>query len=327
MEQAQHGAWATLPLAVAILFAAWKRQILPALFVGVLSGAVILSNGNPLGAFVDTLAINIPTKALGDCGNVWIIVFCVSIGGLLALIRKLGGTRAIGECLLRRAMTVESRQLASALMGVAIFFDDYACCVIAGKAFRPVTDSQRIAPERLAYVVDATWAPGSSLAPVSTWVGMQIGLIGAQWKGHNAPSALISSSPYLFYSLFSLAFIFITVVMQRNFGPMLVAEWRARGRAAGERPAFPAGAHHAEPAAAEGGTVWALVFPIGAFVAVLLVGLWLNGHNPSLSAGDAMAGAEPSVVVLWCSFRRPPWLWRWGFRAAAWISRWRSRPG
>ncbi|MFR5132876.1 MAG: hypothetical protein ACLTDP_09990 [Terrisporobacter sp.] len=42
---------------------------------------------------------------------------------------------------------------------------------------RPVTDKMKISRERLAFVIDATAAPVAGLAIISTWIGLEVGLV------------------------------------------------------------------------------------------------------------------------------------------------------
>ena len=63
------------------------------------------------------------------------------------------------------------------------FFDDYANSLIIGPMMRPVTDKMKISRERLAFVIDATAAPVAGIAIISTWIGLEVGLIG---DGFNA---------------------------------------------------------------------------------------------------------------------------------------------
>jgi len=123
------------------------------------------------------------------------------------------------------------------IVGLLIFFDDYADCLIAGYTFMPLMDKYRVSREKFSFIVDATAAPIASVAPLSSWVGFELGLIGDYftaadvWEEDNIPGDYISfikTIPYRFYPLFMLWFMFFTLFLSFDFGPMLTAEKRAK---------------------------------------------------------------------------------------------------
>ena len=79
-----------------------------------------------------------------------------------------------------------SGQFVTWLLGVLIFFDDYANTLIVGNTMRPITDRLRISREKLAYIVDSTAAPVVSIALITTWIGYEVSLIdeALQGRGH-----------------------------------------------------------------------------------------------------------------------------------------------
>jgi Na+/H+ antiporter NhaC len=307
--QTTYGTVALIPPLLAIALAIWKRQVIVALLLGIWSGATIINNYNPITGLLDTCSKYIVEKSLADAWNVGIIVFCLAIGGMVGVIGKMGGTKAIAEAIVKRARSVKSTQLASALMGVAIFFDDYANSMIVGNTMRPITDKQRISREKLAYIVDSTAAPVSSMAPVSTWIAMELGLIagGLASVGIKGNSLIVffQSIPFRFYSIFTLALVFMLILMQRDYGPMYKAETRARKT--GEiyaKNSNPMISKDKDILPDEGvkGSVWYAIIPIGSFIAITIFGLWYNGYEPDKSIRDAFGDADASVVLTWAAF-------------------------
>ncbi len=161
------GLLSLLPPLIAIVLAFISKQVLLSLFVGVLSGAIITNSWNPFIGFLRTID-TIIVKSLANEWNAAIIIFTLTIGGMIAIVGKMGGTRAIAESLAKKAKTAKSAQLITALMGVIIFFDDYANTLIIGPTMRPLTDKLKVSREKLAYIVDSTAAPVVGLAIIST---------------------------------------------------------------------------------------------------------------------------------------------------------------
>ncbi|MDH3650461.1 MAG: Na+/H+ antiporter NhaC family protein, partial [Saprospiraceae bacterium] len=168
-------------------------------------------------------------------GHLSIVIFSLLIGGMVAIISRNGGMAGVVKALSKYARTSRSAQFVTWLLGVAIFFDDYANTLIVGNTMRSVTDRFKISREKLAYIVDSTAAPVAAIAFITTWIGAELGYIDGGIVGlEDFPTELtpyaifISSLKYSFYPILTLAFILILVYLNRDFGPMLLAEQRAR---------------------------------------------------------------------------------------------------
>ncbi|MGE4518391.1 MAG: Na+/H+ antiporter NhaC family protein [Desulfobacteraceae bacterium] len=304
-----YGALALVPPVLAIVLAIWKRQVIISLTLGVFAGATIVNNWNPLTGLLDTFSKYIVAKSLADAWNVGVVVFCLAIGGLVGVMSRIGGTQAIAEAIARKAQDTRSTLFATALMGIAIFFDDYANSMIVGNTMRPITDKYNIAREKLAYIVDSTAAPISSICPISTWVAMELGLIATAFttlgiKG-NSMVAFMNTIPFRFYSLFTIAFVFILVFMRRDFGLMYKAEKRARTKgevfAKGSTPMISED-KDLMPDEAGTGSIWGAIIPITLFALVTVFGLWYNGYAPGKTIRECFGDADASVVLTWAAF-------------------------
>ena len=221
-----------LPPFIAIFLALVFKDVIISLFLGVFSGAIILSKFNIFTGFfrtVDTYIIN----AIADKDRASIIVFSMMLGGMVGIINKSGGVKGIVRTLAKKINSAKTTQLYSWLLGILIFFDDYTNTLLVGSTMRPLTDKWKVSREKLAFVVDSTAAPVASLAIISTWIGFEISLIGQSFKAYGINydpyGIFLQSIPYRIYSIFTLLFVFLTFMMKREFGPMLKAEKRARG--------------------------------------------------------------------------------------------------
>lgn len=226
------------PPLIAILMALWIREVYSALFVGILFGTTIIYfyQGSNLFiavfqgvfSFIDTYLI----AALTDRGHLSIIIFSLLIGGMVNLITKNGGMKGVVNVLSRYAKSPQSGQLVTWIMGVAIFFDDYANTLVVGNTMRPVTDKLRVSREKLAYIVDSTAAPVAAVAFITTWIGAEISYIQNGIDTLNldesAYNIFLNSLVYSFYPVFTLIFILILIYRNVDYGPMLKAERRAR---------------------------------------------------------------------------------------------------
>ena len=311
-----------LPPLLAILLALLLRQVLVALFVGIWTGTTIIYDYNPIKGFFYSLTDYIGT-APADPDKMSIIVFSLTLGGMVGVLSKMGGTQGIVEKLSRYASNSKKGQLVTWLMGIFIFFDDYANTLIVGSTMRPLSDRLRISREKLSYLVDSTAAPVANIAIISTWIGFEIGLIAAAFVAlgitDNAYLTFFKTIPYNFYPIFALATGLMIALLGRDFGPMYKAEQRARKTGAVLRPgATPLSSLDASEVTADE-TVpkrWYNGFvPIAIVILSTLIGLWLTGlENFRSSGGDgssmgtiqyisAIIGASNSYsVLMWASF-------------------------
>lgn len=247
-----------LPPFIAIVLAFVSKNVILSLFLGALTGTFMLalaSNGFGSGsenifALLYNASIGSFTgfifrvlNSMANSGNAGVILQVLTIGGVVALITKNGGTKAVALWLSKKAKQAKSSQFATWLMGVFVFFDDYANSLIVGPIMRPVTDKFKVSREKLAFIMDATAAPITGLAIISTWIGLEISLIragydlvepavftqlGTDRNLINAFEIFVQTLPYRFYNLFMLAFVLLTIFMGREFGPMFKAEQKAR---------------------------------------------------------------------------------------------------
>lgn len=229
--------WTLIPPVVAIVLAFITKDVVLSLFIGVFSGTFLINvidSSIPM-TFVKgfTDIVKRVVGSLADSWNAGIVLQVLCIGGVVALITKMGGTKAVAIWLSEKAKTGVSAQISTWVMGLFVFFDDYANSLIVGPIMRPITDKFKVSREKLAFIIDATAAPIAGLAVISTWVGLEISLIKQGYEligitNVNAFSIFVETMPYRFYNLFMLFFIVCTAFMGREFAGMLKAERRAR---------------------------------------------------------------------------------------------------
>ena len=169
-----------IPPLVAILLALLLRQVIPALFAGIWLGAWAINGFTLTGLWLGLLQSfqKHILNALADADHAAVILFSLMIGGTVGIISRNGGMQGIVNLIVTWADDARRASLATATMGLAVFFDDYANTLEVGNTMRPVTDSMNISRAKLAYIVDSTAAPVACIAFVTTWIGYEVGLIG-----------------------------------------------------------------------------------------------------------------------------------------------------
>jgi Na+/H+ antiporter NhaC len=292
-----------LPPILAILLAVLLRQVVVALLAGVWLGAFLISGFRPLTALarvVDRYILN----ALTDTSHASILIFSLLLGGMVAIVSRSGGTRGIVEALRGWAANRRSTQVVTWLMGMFIFFDDYANTLVVGNTMRPVTDRMRISREKLAYLVDSTAAPIASVALISTWIGYEVSLIGDAMRTVGSDvdpyQLFLASIPFRFYPLLALVFALAVAVSGRDLGPMLAAERRAAAGKLlrdGARPTADVESESMAPRTDAPCRWYNAVIPIFTVIGVTLGGLWITGRAGLAASGDPL-GALSVVETL-----------------------------
>jgi Na+/H+ antiporter NhaC len=306
-----------VPPLVAIGLALLFRNVLVALFLGVFSGALILFEWNPISAFARSIDTFI-APAVADGDHAKIIVFSVLLGGMVGIISRSGGTEGIVERLRGFATSSRRGQLSAWVMGVLIFFDDYANTLIVGSTMRPVTDRLRISREKLAYIVDSTAAPIASLVPISTWVGFEVGLIAAAFTDLGLPfnpyTTFVATIPYRFYPILALVLGLTIALSRRDMGPMLTAELRARRTGevirAGDIPLADYTSSSLTPPPDIPKRAINAFLPVVTVIVVTIAGLWASGAGAvergafatfGEYAREVFANASSLDALLWSS--------------------------
>lgn len=307
-----------LPPLVAIAAALALRSVIPALFLGVWLGGWGVEGLGFTELFSSLLSVfdTYVHGALIDGSHASVILFSLMIGGMVGIIMRNGGMQGIVDHITGWTNTSRRAQLATSWLGIGIFFDDYANSLVVGNTMRPVTDRLKISREKLAYLVDSTAAPVACILFVTTWIGMELGLIQAGLDevgavGVSAYDVFLSSLRFSFYPVLCLVFVLLVAYTGRDFGPMLAAERRARGTGAVLRPgsSVDEGVGERGVQAIEGKPHRALnaILPIGVMLLAVLVGMWHTGKEALQADGaeitlrNVVGAADSYAALLWGS--------------------------
>jgi len=286
-----------IPPLVAIGLAFLTKQTIISLFTGVFIGEFMLNvNDYNILTTIISAFLDIGTRiisCMADPWNVGIILQCLLIGGVIQLITKMGGTKALGEAFVKKANTPKKAQLLTWLLGLFVFFDDYANSLIVGPIMRPVMDNLKVSREKLAFIVDATAAPITGIAIISTWIGLEISLItdGFEAIGITHISGFgifLQTIPFRFYNIFILVFIVISSLTLYEFGPMKEAEKKARARKNNEEIILPQAPEFEDVKPVEGIklSVWNAIIPILTLIIGALIAFYWSGYYSILSGNN-----------------------------------------
>ena len=293
--------WSLLPPAVAIALALISKEVYSSLFLGVLTGSLLVANFRPwdtvrvfIGGGDDEFSNGLISN-IGDSWNVGILIFLVILGVMVDLMNKGGGSAAFGRWAKKSVKTRAGAQLMTMLLGVLIFIDDYFNCLTVGSVMRPVTESHKISRAKLAYVIDATAAPVCMIAPVSSWAAAVAGYVDDSYI--SGIQMFVKQIPYNYYCLLTLVMIIVISVLNIDYGPMLTHEYNAQVKddlfTTEHRPF--AGADDYEEGKGNS-SVADLLVPVIVLIIMCIIGMiYTGGFFDGASFMDAFGDADASV--------------------------------
>ena len=294
--------WSLLPPIVAIVLALISKEVYSSLFLGCLVGALLYTQFAPWDTIVTLVGADYGIiSVLADGGNMGIIVFLVTLGIMVDLMNKGGGSEAFGRWAKKTVHTRCGAQLLTMLLGVLIFVDDYFNCLTVGAVMRPVTESHKISRAKLAYVIDSTAAPVCMIAPVSSWAAAVSGYV--QSPSINGIELFLKQIPWNYYCLLTLLMIVIISVLNIDYGSMLTHEYNAQVKddlfTTPERPF--AGADDYEAPSKGKSSVLDLLVPVIVLIAVCIISLVYSGgyFDGGMTFMEAFSAAEagPALAI------------------------------
>ena len=276
-------AWSLLPPVIAIVLALITKEAYSALFIGVLVGGLFTCGFAPV-ATLDTILNDGLIAAIA--ANAGIFLFLVLLGIIVSLVNAAGGSAAFGRWAETHIKTHAGAQLATFVLGILIFIDDYFNCLTVGSVMRPVTDGHKISRPKLAYLIDATAAPVCMIAPISSWAAAVSSTAEGLDTGMSGIELFVKAIPYNLYSILTFVFILALVAMKFDYGPMRKFEEKA---AKGDLSALTADAGES---ANPNGRVIDLIFPVLVLIVTCTLGMIYVGgfFGVDMSGNPSFAG-------------------------------------
>ena len=291
--------WALVPALVAIILALITKEVYSSLFIGIAIGGLFYANFNFEGTVIHIFQDGI-IGSITDSYNMGIIVFLVVLGILVCMMNMAGGSKAFGKWAEKNIKTRTGAQLATIVLGMLIFIDDYFNCLTVGSVMRPVTDQHKISRAKLSYLIDATAAPICIIAPVSSWAAAVSGFV----EGEDGFSVFLKAIPYNYYALLTIVMMITMVILKVEFGTMRTHELNAMNGdlfTTGEQVSGGVDTDNGN----DKGQVIDLIFPVACLIIACVIGMIYSG---GFFAGDgttfveAFSNSDASVGLMLGSF-------------------------
>lgn len=286
--------WSLVPPVVTIILALATKEVYMSLAIGIFIGALMFSGFSILGA------IDVMFKIMSDKvgSNVYILVFLVLLGIMVAAIQKSGASRAYGDYAARKISSKKSALFVTMLLGVLIFIDDYFNCLTVGTVMRPVTDRFKVTRAKLAYVIDATAAPVCIIAPVSSWAAAVTSSL-PEDSAIDGFALFLETIPLNLYAWLTLLFMIIIIWTGKDFSRMAAYEKQSGGTLV-----IPAEYADEESSAPVGnGQIIDLILPLVVLFGGCIFGmLYTGGILEGKGVADAFANCESARGLVIGSF-------------------------
>ena len=292
-----------LPPVLAIALALITKEVYTSLFLGCLVGGFLYANFNPVMAVTsvyDTIA-----SKVGD--NMGIVVFLVSLGFIVVLMNRSGGSKAYGDWAKKVIKTRRGALLATMILALVLGVDDYFNNLTTGNVMRPVTDGHQISRAKLAYMIDSTAAPVCIMMPISSWAAAVSG-VAESMEGVSGLQLFISAIPWNYYAILTIFTLIILAVFDIDYGPMKVHEDNAKRGDLYTTPERPYADADDEKKNSTNGKVIDLVIPVIVLIISCVSGLLYTGGFFTPDSGtymnvmDAFANCSAASGLMYGSF-------------------------
>ena len=202
-----------LPPVAAIVLALITKEVYSSLFLGIIVGCFLYTNGSPIDAFQDFVS-RLTSNAGGNMG---ILMFLALGSTVVPVMSRPGGSKAYGDWAVSHIKTKSGALWSTFILAIVLGVDDYFNNLTTGNVMRPVTDGHHISRAKLSYMCDATAAPVCIMMPVSSWAAAVTGIIGNEEVGFQI---FLKAIPYNYYAILTLVFIVVMTCLNIDYGPM-----------------------------------------------------------------------------------------------------------
>jgi Na+/H+ antiporter NhaC len=212
-----YGIYSIFPAVVTLFLCFYTRNVILALFTGIIVGGLITSEYNILNAFF------FPSLGSERYAKI-LLVYLWALGGLIGIWNKNGGAQYfanwVGERFVHNRVTAK---LFAWFMGVIFHQGGTISTVLTGTTVKPITDREKVSHEELSYIVDSTASPIATIIPFNAWPAYIGGLVVLESISKYIPdeeagiSYFLQAIPFNFYAIFAVLFTFLLSIDKLPF--------------------------------------------------------------------------------------------------------------
>ena len=217
-----YGLLSLIPPVLALFLALYTKNIMLALFTGIVSCSIIVNGWGFLPAIFDSYLME------GVGGNVDMFIYMFVFGAFIAAIKKGGGFAAFSDFAEKHFNTPKkSKFLTWLLSGIVV--NQSLGTIGVGSIMRPITDRHKISREKLGYLLSTTAEPVTALVPITIYILFFGGMISSIVPGLNGQEEYVKAIPFNFFCIICLVVGLLTALeVIPDFGDMKKREKAAR---------------------------------------------------------------------------------------------------
>jgi len=211
------GVFSLFPAIVTLFLCFYTRNVVLALFTGIVVGGLITTEYNILNAFL------FPSLGSERYAKI-LLVYLWALGGLIGIWNKNGGAQYfanwVGERFVHNRITAK---LFAWFMGVIFHQGGTISTVLTGTTVKPITDREKVSHEELSYIVDSTASPIATIIPFNAWPAYIGGLVVIESISQYIPNEdagiayFLKAIPFNFYAMFAVLFTFLLAIDKLPF--------------------------------------------------------------------------------------------------------------
>jgi tetracycline resistance efflux pump len=294
----QNGWLSILPPIITIAVAIWTKKIIPSLLIGLLLGSYLL-NPTLTGGF-ETVVDEI-VKTLTDRGSLQVLLFLYLFSGLIALIKKSGGIKAFSDLADKHIKSQRGVFFVLWALIPVTFIDCGFRVVGAGSITRSLAEKNKIAKERLAFMLNNTASPVVELIPIATtFVGFNIANISIGLKAagiaqkDSAYAIWLKAIPLEFFSIVLIIVTFLSIFYQYNKSGDVQTKPSVKKEMAGMKMDMEEKETLIKP------RVYNLIVPLLSVISLSIFFFWFFGKNKPGNDTfiSALTNTEPNEAML-----------------------------
>lgn len=289
-----YGILSILPPLVAFGIVIWKKQLIPALFLGIFVGKIIIENGNIISALTETLDNTL--KLISDRSNLQIILFSLLVGGLLNVIKEANGFQGFQIWCKKRPIFNKEKSIypMTYLLNISLFIDSWSSILVTGSLMRGIYNRFNISRERLAYFIHTISINFAAIVILNAWGAYYLSVLSTQ-NVDNALKIVLNSIPFNVYCLGSLLMVAVVMKTKWALGPMKNVDTSKQGLEgkSGENDDVPLEKYkHIQPEAKT------LILPVMTMMFFVFLGLYITGNGSIIKGSGSVALFNAACITI-----------------------------
>lgn len=200
----EYGIISCIPITVLIVGVLITKRMAEMMILASVLGAILVHKAGFFGGWIDMLYASIANPSYD-----FLLFILLGFGALIKLFEESGAFLGFSSILSKVVRGPKSAMVATWIMGIIMFVDDYLNVLAVSTSMKTITDKNDIPREHLAYGVNSMGACVCVLIPISSWAMFATGIISEQGLGF---SDYLRSLPYMFFPIISIVVCLLVAV-------------------------------------------------------------------------------------------------------------------